>query len=153
MEAESEEQRKFMPGRLLEEDKSASRDLAFSATNCMNGERIVTDRGDVGLVPATAAIGYRIFLLRGGCMSSVLREKEWKGEEREVEEQLKEGPPKQVTERDVMLEVMRTILGILNIETTSPDESLDVLQNEQGKVSKWELIGNCYVNGMMDGEE
>ncbi|KAF7939219.1 uncharacterized protein EAE97_007299 [Botrytis byssoidea] len=61
-------------------------------------EIIVTDRGDIGLVSATAAIGDRIFLLRGGYMSSVLRGKEWKGEEREVEEQLEEGPPKQVTE-------------------------------------------------------
>ncbi|KAF7885849.1 uncharacterized protein EAF02_004358 [Botrytis sinoallii] len=149
MEAESEEERKFMSGRLLEEHKSASRDLAFSAMNCENREIIVTDKGKVGLAPATAAIGDRIFLFRGGCMPFVLREKEWKGKEREVEE----GPPKQVTEQDLMLEVMKTILEIKNIETTSPDESPDAMQNEQGKASKWELIGNCYINGMMDGEE
>lgn len=55
-----------------------------------------------------------------------------------MEEQLEEGPPKQVTEQDLMLEIAKTILEIWNIETTSPDESLDVMQNKQGKASKWD---------------
>ncbi|TGO39340.1 hypothetical protein BHYA_0056g00520 [Botrytis hyacinthi] len=153
LEAESEEERELMSEQLMEEDRSTSRDLAIAATNCMKREIILRDKGNVGLAPATAAIGDRVFLLRGGCMPLVLRRREWKGKEREVEGQLEERPPKQVTEQDLMLGVMKTILEIKNIETTSPDESLDVMQKEQGKASKWEFTGNCYVNGMMDSEE
>ncbi|KAF5868202.1 uncharacterized protein Bfra_007398 [Botrytis fragariae] len=114
---------------------------------------IVTYKEKFGLAPATAAIGDRIFLLRGGYMPFVLREKEWKGKEREAEEQLGEGPPKQVTEQDLMLGVIKTILEIMNIKASSSDESPDAMQNEKGKASKWELIRNCYINGMMDGEK
>ncbi|KAM0136390.1 hypothetical protein ACHAP3_004620 [Botrytis cinerea] len=138
----------------LIEDVSTGPYLARAHAYCWNREMIVTNTGKVGLVPATAAIGDSIFLLRGGNMPFVLREKKSKGKEHKAKEQLQQDPvPKREKPDVILLESVRAIFNSRNEEDIFRDESPDPIRNDEGNASKWELIGHANINGMMDGEE
>lgn len=76
VEADSHEQRLLTLERILKESRLEFLFVARAVMNCKNRELIVTEKGKVGLAPATAAIGDCVFLLRGGYMPFVLRERE-----------------------------------------------------------------------------
>lgn len=64
-----------------------------------------------------------------------------------------EGPPQEkAIEEEMLLEVMRNIFEIRDIETTSQYESLDAMRIEKCNASEWELIRKYYITGMRDGE-